>query len=659
VVVDSVAMEASFRQSLGLAVRLSPSTPLAIASIHLAERTVRMELEEDLPRWASLYLAQGKGRRRIKAQVRGNQVVFTIPPPASPTQRPMVRPTFQDVRGTARRCLLTSRTRVTADPRARLALLVGSGSEPLLVEAARHVIVDDIRCQGTDIIIDITTPGTPSGRLVASLANARHRSAEAEATIRNGRATITLNTLATDTNPAFEPTIIPAGRYRLALDYDSGDGARHPRAPSLSDRLEPTLPNRELGDQDLRIGIWRAPARRFTITLTSRGPVAQWTARVRRGLIAAHQATPTQALTPTLYLECLGGDQVADSQLEIARVAARDYPNLTVVWGIKDRSVRVPLGQSSVFVKSPEHFEVLGSAALLCSNHEYPEYYFKRPGQIVVQTYHGHPFKMMGHSRWDALGFTDVERRRGLEWRSNWDLLISQSPLASQLYRENYPLNYDILELGYPRNDPLALCDDAMTAQVRAALGVPEGNVAVLYAPTWRNYLTNNPWRSEMVTFVEAEDLAQRLGPGYTVLWRGHPSHGRSRYIPVQGSGVIDLTYHPDINDLIIASDVGVFDYSSIRFDYAVTGKPMVYFVPDKEQFFESAPALFPFEDSLVGREVTDIDSLVEAIGSAEADLAGMGAQYAAFRQRFCPRDDGHAAERCLAAMVERSEFLA
>src|SRR5207237_1112254 len=64
---------------------------------------------------------------------------------------------------------------------------------------------------------------------------------------------------------------------------------------------------------------------------------------------------------------------------------------------------------------------------------------------------------------------------------------------------------------------------------------------------------------------------------------------------------VVDVTDYPDINELTLAADVAVLDYSSLRFDWAITGKPMVFFVPDLESYFGLRAPLFPFEESAPG----------------------------------------------------------
>ncbi len=71
-----------------------------------------------------------------------------------------------------------------------------------------------------------------------------------------------------------------------------------------------------------------------------------------------------------------------------------------------------------------------------------------------------------------------------------------------------------------------------------------------------------------MTEHLDVDAAAASLGDSHVILLRGHRFHapGRSR------RGVVDVTDHPEINDLVLASDVAVLDYSSLRFDYALTG---------------------------------------------------------------------------------------
>src|SRR3954453_7530926 len=53
------------------------------------------------------------------------------------------------------------------------------------------------------------------------------------------------------------------------------------------------------------------------------------------------------------------------------------------------------------------------------------------------------------------------------------------------------------------------------------------------------------------------------------------------RLAAIEHPAVSDVSLHPDISELYLAADVLVTDYSSVMFDFAVTGKPQLFFTYD------------------------------------------------------------------------------
>jgi CDP-glycerol glycerophosphotransferase (TagB/SpsB family) len=116
---------------------------------------------------------------------------------------------------------------------------------------------------------------------------------------------------------------------------------------------------------------------------------------------------------------------------------------------------------------------------------------------------------------------------------------------------------------------------------------------------------------------------------------------------------VVDVTDHPEINDLILASDVAVLDYSSLRFDYAQTRRPMVFLVPDLEDYTAGVRGfLFPFEQTAPGPLVRTTDDVVDQVRDVPTLAAGWAGRVADFDAAYNPHQDGHAAARMLDAIL-------
>jgi CDP-glycerol glycerophosphotransferase len=120
-----------------------------------------------------------------------------------------------------------------------------------------------------------------------------------------------------------------------------------------------------------------------------------------------------------------------------------------------------------------------------------------------------------------------------------------------------------------------------------------------------------------------------------------------------RSGNVIDVTDHPEITDLVLASDAAVLDYSSLRFDYALTGKPMVFLVPDLDLYKDKARGwLFDYEPTAPGPLVSSTSEVVAAV----SDLRSLASRTAAAREEFRSRDldleDGRASQRLVDAVM-------
>jgi CDP-glycerol glycerophosphotransferase len=470
--------------------------------------------------------------------------------------------------------------------------------------------------------------------------------------------------IAVDLNPRREAELgwaqplVRAGLFNLTVTVAEGDLAGRLLTVRTTDDCESRLPIRQAGTDRLRVTISRLPKTRgVKINIGCRGVKRPFVARVRRDFEHNYGRRWT-ALKKQVYLQCLAGDEINDTQLVLAkRLTARGYGD-QVVWGVESGSVAAPQENKSVIIGTPDYYKALATSAVLCFNHEVPLFLADRDDQLVIETYHGHPFKYMGVPWWRRQGQTELRMKLNLDWRQHWDVLLTPSPLATKLYRECMPVRAEAWELGAPRNDVLADPPAGRREKIRAKLGIADSQTAILFAPTWRSYATSDPWNAPMISFVEPSWLTEQLGENYVLIIRGHPSNRRASWSASADDQIVDATRWHDVNDLILASDIGLFDYSSIRFDYTVTGKPMVFFVPDKERFFEATPGLWPYDESVAGRQVVDAAELPDALRSAGAERDSLWAEaYETLRQRVAPYDDGKAGERFADRVLDRIDL--
>ena len=284
----------------------------------------------------------------------------------------------------------------------------------------------------------------------------------------------------------------------------------------------------------------------------------------------------------------------------------------------------------------------LEDADLVVANTHLDLAWDKKPGAVYLQTWHGTPLKRIHR---DVLWAPDGVLARLDADVARWDYLLSPNAVSSPRLREAFGFAGEVLEVGYPRNDLLSSADaPAVRAGVRQALGIPDGVTAVLYTPTWRD---DEFYATSTVTWaLDVEAFQRRLGPGYRLLPRLHyKMTGRGE--PLESPAVIDVSRHPDVQELYLAADVMVTDYSSTMFDFAITGKPLLFFAYDLECYRDSLRGFyFDLEPLAPGPVLQTSDQVLTALQDLDTVRADHAGRYAEFRRRFAHLEDGRAGER-------------
>lgn len=346
-----------------------------------------------------------------------------------------------------------------------------------------------------------------------------------------------------------------------------------------------------------------------------------------------------------VFFESFYGHSAGCNPRAIDRELARRAPAVNRYWSVKDLSVAVPEGAVAVVEGTPEWWRARSEARMLIVNDWLRRRFVRKPGQRVLQTWHGTPLKRLALHR---PGFHPRRMAAVVKESRRWDVLLAQNLYASRVLRKAYAFfGKPIWVEGYPRNDVLTSGD---AAAVRAALGIGEDERVLLYAPTWRDD------RTEMVDFIDPAALAAEADA--VVLVRGHsrtidPGHDST------GARVIDVTGYPETAQLMLAADALITDYSSVMFDYSVTGKPMFFLVPDLEHYRgELRGFYFDLAERAPGPLVRTQDDLVRALDDREVPVA-YAQRYAAWQAQFNRRDDGHAAERVVSRILDQGWLTA
>ena len=346
-------------------------------------------------------------------------------------------------------------------------------------------------------------------------------------------------------------------------------------------------------------------------------------------------------LANAVLFETFQGKTIGDNPLDIYEAVTRARPDLTIYWTVIKGKTTAPEGTIGLAHGSREWLQVLATAKYLVNNTNFPWYFRKVEGQVYLQTWHGTPLKRLGRDIENnnlTKSYLDTMDREA----SFWDYLISPSPFCTQIFPGSFGYSGRILETGYPRNDRLVVQPEGLRDAVRARLGVDAQTTLVMYAPTWRDFKRSATGNWQTVNYMGADTP---MPAGTRLMFRGHTNTHAAHTEAVAG-GAIDVTTYPDVAELYLAADVLITDYSSVMFDFTVTGKPVIFLAPDIARYESERGFYFDFRNEAPGPMCMTTDEVLHAVANLDAVRSDYATKYAAWRAKFNSLEDGHAAQR-------------
>ena len=297
-----------------------------------------------------------------------------------------------------------------------------------------------------------------------------------------------------------------------------------------------------------------------------------------------------------------------------------------------------------VLRNTPEYQELLARSKYLFTDNSFPTYFTKRNEQVYLNTWHGTPLKHLGFSDLEnsLTSFANVQKNM-----LDADYVLYPNQLTEDVFFDDYRLRKlyggTVLHADYPRNDVLSNMEVANTVRKRYGL---ENMQVIAYMPTWRGKgRTADVERQTQIDVGHLTELDKALGNQQILFVNLH----------FLIADTIDYTAYKHIRpfpaeletyDFLSACDMLVTDYSSVFFDFAVTGRPIVLYAYDEEEYMEEKGTYlplssFPFPIAHTTQELTEF--IRSASLASHPDCA-----YEEFQQVYCPYHTGATAEAVL-----------
>ena len=138
--------------------------------------------------------------------------------------------------------------------------------------------------------------------------------------------------------------------------------------------------------------------------------------------------------------------------------------------------------------------------------------------------------------------------------------------------------------------------------------------------------------------------MASPCGPAlpddHLLVLKTHPNLDPTA-TPTAGYDLV-LDRRIDLNDVLVAADVLVTDYSSSIFEWAILRRPLVLFVPDLAAYAASPGLYVDYRTGMIGTQVVDTAGSAAAVLGSTVDPVA----WDAFVERHVGLVDGGASDR-------------
>ncbi|RBM33446.1 hypothetical protein DLR62_19365 [Vibrio tarriae] len=361
----------------------------------------------------------------------------------------------------------------------------------------------------------------------------------------------------------------------------------------------------------------------------------------------------------SIVFESFRGICISDSPLELFKVIKNNprFSGYKFVWVLDNLNLEemTKLYPDVKFVKrgSKDYNVAYASSRFWISNGVIPLHFKKKLNQRYIQCWHGTPLKKIGLDvEYDK---NSLHSKRFLDFAfkldsSRYDYIVSPSIYATDRFKTAFCLgnNVKIIEAGYPRNDDLCLLasDNKYRSNLKRKLGIDNKKKVILFCPTFRDELyrldVKSIWYQSLLT------ISKIIGEDWVIIFRSH--YYDASEIP-NFDNIINVSKVFSVNDVFLASDCLISDYSSVIFDYSILDRPIYLFAKDYDKYNNSTRGMYFDISKKYGFNIYDDEfDLVTAIKEKKQLHKECSFK---LKSDFCKNDDGFAASRVINMIID------
>lgn len=278
----------------------------------------------------------------------------------------------------------------------------------------------------------------------------------------------------------------------------------------------------------------------------------------------------------------------------VDEILSRDL-DYEIIWLLRDvEDKEVPIGIRKVPYNMFSIAYELATARIWIDSNTKQYGTLKRKNQLYIQTWHGsYGLKKVYGDIPEKITSIDSDT---MQYNSKiTDLMISNSRQTTEIYQRAFWYKGNILECGSPRNDIFFVDARRYQEKVQIHFGI-KGKRIALYAPTFRKNFATDVFRLDYKRLQQT--LQRRYGGEWVILIRLHPNNiaDAGTFIEYK-EDIVNATDYSVMQELLVASDVLITDYSSCMFDFVTTGKTCFLYATDVEAYREERDYYFDLDE--------------------------------------------------------------
>ena len=325
-----------------------------------------------------------------------------------------------------------------------------------------------------------------------------------------------------------------------------------------------------------------------------------------------------------------------------------------IVWGFTKPEKHPLAGFRSVRYLSFRFFYELATCSVFITNYRMPAFYRRRKKQLYIQTWHS-SLRLKAIEADARESVSEYYLEMAHHDSRQISLLLSGCEKSTEIFRRAFWYSGEILHTGTPRMDLLFRQDEDLAFRIKASLGLSAREYVVLYAPTFRERNDHDAYTLHLKKLQHL--LQQKWGGNWQILLRLHPHmSNHSLSFRDKPTSVHDVTNYDDIQELLYISDVVISDYSSLVFDYLVTGRPCFLYTPDLDEYLEKERNLYFRLEELPFPVIINNDAMEQVFAAFNEN--DYRVKTALFLQRIRSYETGHACENVYQAIVNHLLLL-